>query len=103
MFTALAQPAQRALNAQLAADVSWSQPAITAREARPARSTTGARRASTSEGQVDPTLADRVAWYKTLEKELQRRCDPGSPAVAIATNVVQPKVSTEQLARSIRP
>jgi lipoprotein-anchoring transpeptidase ErfK/SrfK len=94
------------LNAQLAADVSWSQPAIQrlvrrAQKAidRPARDA----QVDLSKGKVEPTksrIGVRVK-FNTLAKQLQRTLlDPGSPKdVKIATTVVQPKVSTAQLAK----
>jgi lipoprotein-anchoring transpeptidase ErfK/SrfK len=96
----------QSLNAQLAADVSWSQPAIQRLVKRAQRTIDRpAREAKVdlSKGHVDPTKSRtgvRVK-YKTLEKELQRTLlDPGGrKAVQIATNVVQPKVTTAQLAK----
>jgi lipoprotein-anchoring transpeptidase ErfK/SrfK len=94
------------LNAQLAADVSWSQPAIQrlvrrAQRAidRPARDA----KVDLSKGQVKPTKSRtgvRVK-YNTLAKELQHTLlDPGNRReIAIQTSVVQPKVSTAQLAK----
>ena len=94
------------LNAQLAADVSWSQPAVQrlvrrAQRAidRPARDA----KVDLSKGQVKPTKSQtgvRVR-FNTLAKELQRTLlDPGNREdVKIAANVVQPKVSTAQLAK----
>jgi len=94
------------LDARLAADVSWSQPAIAklvrrAQKAidRPARDAS----IDLSKGQVDPTRSQtgvRVK-YRTLARELQRTLlDPGPRKdVRIATAVAQPKVTTAQLAK----
>jgi lipoprotein-anchoring transpeptidase ErfK/SrfK len=94
------------MNAQLAANVSYSQPAI---DKLVERARTRINRASRDanvdleKGIVDPKPSRtgiRVK-YNTLAKDLQRTLlDPGNTQeIAIQTSVVQPKVSTAQLAK----
>jgi lipoprotein-anchoring transpeptidase ErfK/SrfK len=94
------------LNARLAADVSWSQPAIQRLVRRAQKAIDRAPRdakVDLSKGKVAPTKSRtgvRVK-YNTLAKELQHTLlDPGNRReIAIQTSVVQPKVSTAQLAK----
>jgi lipoprotein-anchoring transpeptidase ErfK/SrfK len=94
------------LNAALAADVSWSRPAIQRLVERAQKSIDRAPRDANvdlSKGIVDPKPSRtgiRVK-YNTLAKELQRTLlSPGpSKEVTVQTSVVQPKVSTTQLAK----
>jgi lipoprotein-anchoring transpeptidase ErfK/SrfK len=93
------------LHARLAAEVSWSRPAIHRLVRRVQKAIDRPPRDATvdlSKGEVAPTTSRtgmRVK-YNTLAKELQRTLlDPGNRReVAIAASVVQPKVSTRQLA-----
>ncbi len=94
------------LNAQLAANVSWSQPAIDQLVKRAqARIDRAPRDANVDleKGIVDPKPSRtgiRVR-YNSLARDLQHTLlDPGNTQeIAIQTSVVQPKVSTEQLAK----
>jgi lipoprotein-anchoring transpeptidase ErfK/SrfK len=94
------------VDAKLAANVSWSQPAIDKLVARAREAIDRAprdARVDLSKGIVDPKPSRtgvRVR-YNSLAKALQRTLlDPGARAdIAIETTVVQPKVSTKQLAR----
>jgi len=94
------------LGTQLAANVSYSQPAIDklVQRAR-ARIDRAPRDAHVDldQGLVDPkpSRSGIRVRYNTLTKELQRTLlDPGNTQeIAIQTSVVQPKVSTTQLAK----
>jgi lipoprotein-anchoring transpeptidase ErfK/SrfK len=94
------------LDARLAANVSWSQPAIDKLVKRAQAQIDRAPRdahVDLEKGIVDPKPSRtgiRVR-YNTLAKELkQTLLDPGNAQeVAIGTSVVQPKVSTAQLAK----
>jgi lipoprotein-anchoring transpeptidase ErfK/SrfK len=94
------------LNAALAANVSYSQPAIERLVRRAQKRIDRAARdahVDLSKGIVDPKPSRtgiRVK-YNTLAKELQQTLlDPGNTRpVTIKTSIVQPKVSTAQLAK----
>jgi lipoprotein-anchoring transpeptidase ErfK/SrfK len=94
------------LDARLAANVSFSQPAIERLVRRVRRAIDRPARDATldlSKGKVDPTPSRtglRVK-YRTLERELRRALlDPGArKPVRITTAVAQPKVTDAQLAR----
>ena len=95
----------KSLDAKLAADVTYSRPAIRRLVARARKAIDRAPRDAQldlSKGLVDPQPSRpgiRVK-YNTLAKDLERALlDPGSRSdVAIHATVVQPKVSTTQLA-----
>ncbi len=96
----------QAVDAKLAANVSWSQPAIEKLVARARKTIDRAPRdahVDLSKGIVDPKPSRtgiRVR-YNTLAAALQHTLlDPGNRSpVTIQTTVVQPKVSTAQLAK----
>ena len=93
------------LNTELAADVSWNKPAIDKLVKRVRKSLERKpkdAKLDLAKGQVDPTTSQtglRVK-YNTLAKELEKTLlTPGNTeTVKVKTNVVQPKVSTKQLA-----
>jgi len=95
----------QSVNAQLAADVSYSQPAIRRLVKRVQRKLNRpAKDASLdlSQGQVDPTHSStglRVK-FNTLAKDLQRTLlDPGArKVVRVHTKTIEPKVTDAQLA-----
>ena len=93
------------LNTELAAEVSWSKPAIDKLVKRVSKSIDREpvdAKVDLTKGHVDPTQSQtglRVR-YNTLAKEVEKTLlDPGNTeTVRVQTNVVQPKVSTKQLA-----
>ena len=93
------------LNTELAAEVSWNKPAIDKLVKRVQRSIDRQPKDAAvdlSKGQVKPTKSQtglRVK-YNSLAKEVEQTLlDPGNTeTVKVQTNVVQPKVSTKQLA-----
>jgi lipoprotein-anchoring transpeptidase ErfK/SrfK len=94
------------LNATLAANVSYSQPAIAGLVRRAQKAIDRAPRDANvdlSKGVVDPqpSRSGIRVRYNTLAKELQRTLLSPGPGkqVAVRTTVVQPKVSTAQLAK----
>ncbi len=95
----------RSLNTQLAADVSWSKPAILKLvkrvQHRLNRDPVDAK-LDLSKGQVEPTRSStglRVK-YNTLAADVQKTLlDPGNTqTVQVHTTALKPKVSTDQLA-----
>jgi lipoprotein-anchoring transpeptidase ErfK/SrfK len=96
----------KSLDTELAAEVSWSKPAITKLVKRVQRKIDRPpvdAKVDLSEGKVEPTQSQtgiRVR-YNTLAKEVERTLlDPGNTnTVRVKTNVVQPKVSTKDLAK----
>ena len=95
----------KSLNTELAAEVSYNQPAIDKLVKRVQRKIDRPpvnANVDLSEGNVEPTQSQtglRVK-YNTLAKDVERTLlDPGNTqTVRVKTNVVQPKVSTKQLA-----
>lgn len=93
------------LNTELAAEVSWNKPAIDKLVKRVRKSIDRQPKDASvdlSEGQIEPTESRtglRVK-YNTLAKELEKTLlTPGANEnVKVKTSVVQPKVSTKQLA-----
>jgi lipoprotein-anchoring transpeptidase ErfK/SrfK len=94
------------VNTELAADVTYNKPAIDKLVKRVRTSLERKAKDATldlSKGQVDPTTSQtgvRVK-YNTLAKEVEKTLlTPGkSDPVKVQTSVVQPKVSTAQLAK----
>ena len=94
------------LNTELAAEVSYNQPAIDKLVKRVRKSIDRPpmdAKVDLNEGQVEPTESQtglRVK-YNTLAKQVEQTLlDPGNTeTVKVQTKVVQPKVSTKQLAQ----
>src|SRR5262245_10711237 len=94
------------LNTELAAEVNYNKPAIAKLVKRVQKSIDRPpvdAKLDLSKGQVDPSTSQtglRVK-YNTLEKQVEQTLlDPGNTEVVkVQTNVVQPKVSTTQLAK----
>jgi lipoprotein-anchoring transpeptidase ErfK/SrfK len=94
------------LNTELAAEVNYNKPSIEKLVKRVQRSIDRPPKDATldlSKGHVDPTTSQtgvRVK-YNSLEREVEKTLlDPGNTQVVkVQTNVVQPKVSTAQLAK----
>jgi lipoprotein-anchoring transpeptidase ErfK/SrfK len=93
------------LNTELAADVSWSKPAVDRLVRRVQRAVDKPAQDAAvdlSKGQVDPTPSHtglRVR-YNTLARDVQRTllASQGAKTVKVHTKVVEPKVSSDQLA-----
>ena len=94
------------LNTELAAEVSWNKPAINKLVKRVQRSIDRKPKDAAvdlSKGQVEPTKSQtglRVK-YNSLAKDVERTLlDPGNTeSVRVQTSVVQPAVSTKDLAK----
>ena len=93
------------LNTELAAEISYNQPAIRKLVRRVQRSIDRKpidAKVDLSKGEVEPTESriGRRVKYNSLAKEVERTLlDPGNTeSVRVKTTVVKPKVSTEQLA-----
>jgi lipoprotein-anchoring transpeptidase ErfK/SrfK len=96
----------KSLNTELAAEVSWNKPAIDKLVKRVRKSidrTPVDAEVDLSKGQVEPkpSRTGLRVRYNTLAKDVEKTLlDPGNTeTVRVRTRVVEPKVSTEQLAK----